>query len=270
MLGSSRESMARQSGALDARRGESGFAGLPAELYATASLLSDQMQLRNALADAGQPVQVREGLVRELLGSRVSPLALQVLLGVVAERWSSDDDLVMAVERLAAQAAFTVAESDGTLDATEEELFRFGRALDSSPELQMALTDPAQSASVKGSIVGDLLAGRATPASLQVLQYAVGHLHGQRIDSVVDQLVDLAASQRSRVVAEVRVAAPLEPGQQQRLADALSRLKGRTVRLNVAVDPSVLGGVYVKVGDEVIDGTVAARLEQARRVILGA
>jgi F-type H+-transporting ATPase subunit delta len=261
--------MARQAEALDARRGEAGFAGLADELYAAAGLLSVQTQLRNALADGGQPVPVREGLVRELLGSRVSPLALQVLLGVVAERWSSDDDLVIAVERLAAQAAFTVAESDGTLDATEEELFRFGRALDSSPALQMALTDPAQSAAVKAAIVGDLLKARSTSATLQVLQYAVGHLHGQRIDAVVDQLVDLAASQRSRVVAEVRVAAPLEPEQQRRLADALSRLKGRTVRLNVAVDASVLGGVYVKVGDEVIDGTVASRLQQARRVILG-
>jgi F-type H+-transporting ATPase subunit delta len=101
-----------------------------------------------------------------------------------------------------------------------------------------------------------------------VLEYAVGHLHGQRIDSVVDHLCDLAARQRERVIAEVRVAAPLDAEQSRRLADVLSRLKGRTVRLNVAVDPAVLGGVHVKVGDEVIDGTVAAKLEQARRVVL--
>lgn len=269
MLGASRDSIARQSQALDARRQLAGFAGLAGELYAVAGVLDEQTQLRNALADGGQPAPAREALVRELLGSRVGPLALEVLVGAVAERWSTDVDLVMAVERLAAQAAFTAAEADGTLDATEEELFRFGRALDSSPQLQMALTDPAQPASVKAAIVADLLAGRATSATLQTLQYAVGHLHGQRIDAVVDQLVDLAASQRSRVVAEVKVAAPLEPEQERRLTDVLSRLKGRTVRLNVAVDPAVLGGVYVKVGDEVIDGTVAARLESARRVILG-
>ena len=133
----------------------------------------------------------------------------------------------------------------------------------------MALTDPSQPAAVKASIVRDLLAGRSTEATRQVLQFAVGHLHGQRIDACVDALGDLAAAQRSRVVAEVRVAAPLDAQQERRLADALSKLKGRTVRLNVAVDPSVLGGVYVKVGDEVIDGTVTARLDQARRVILG-
>ena len=87
---------------------------------------------------------------------------------------------------------------------------------------------------------------------------------------VVDELVELAAKQRQRVVAEVRVAAPLDDSQAARLADVLTRLKGRTVRLNVAVDPAILGGVHVRIGDEVIDGTVATKLDQARRAILGA
>lgn len=269
MLGASRDSLARQAEALDARRRADAFGELAPQLYAIAALLGSQLQLRNALADSGQPVAARQALVQEIFGPRVSALAADVLAGVVGERWSTDEDLVMAVERLAAQAAFTVAEADGSLEATEEELFLFGRALDSSPLLQMALTDPAQTSTTKAGIVRDLLAGRSTVATRQVLEYAVGHLHGQRIDAVVDQLGELAASQRDRVVAEVRVAAPLDEVQSRRLADALSRLKGRTVRLNVAVDPSVLGGVYVKVGDEVIDGTVTAKLEQARRVILG-
>jgi len=269
MLGASRDSIARQAQALDDRRQQAGFAGLAAELYAVADLLGEQMQLRNALADSGQPAGVRESLLRDVLGQRVSGLALDVLIGVVGERWSSDDDLVVAIERLAAQAAFTVAEGDGSLDATEEELFRFGRALDQSPQLQMALTDPSQPAAVKASIVRDLLAGRSTAATQGVLEYAVGHLHGRRIDAVVDELCELAAKQRERVVAEVRVAAPIDETQQRRLADVLSRLKGRTVRLNVAVDPAVLGGVHVRIGDEVIDGTVASRMEGARRALLG-
>jgi F-type H+-transporting ATPase subunit delta len=190
------------------------------------------------------------------------------MVEIAGERWSNDDDLLMAIEQLADQVVFTVAEADGTLDATDDELFRFGRALDQSPELQMALTSPAQPSATKAAIVHDLLDGRSTGATRQVLEYAVGHLHGQRIDSVVDHLCDLAARQRERVIAEVRVAALLDAEQSRRLADVLSRLKGRTVRLNVAVDPAVLGGVHVKVGDEVIDGTVAAKLEQARRVVL--
>jgi F-type H+-transporting ATPase subunit delta len=269
MLGASRESLASCQDGLDARRQDSGFPELSSELFSVAALLVGELQLRTTLADSGQPSAVREGLVREIFGGRVSDLTVEVLVMVVERRWSTDLDLVLSLELLADQAAFTVAEADGTLDATEEELFRFGRAVDSSPDLQMALTAPSQSAATKAAIVRDLLAGRATSATDQILQYAVGHLHGRRIDAVVDDLCDLAARQRERVVAEVRVAAPLDEDQALRLAHILTRLKGRTVRLNVAVDPSVLGGAHVKIGDEVIDGTIATRLEQARRAVLG-
>ncbi|MCX6387939.1 MAG: F0F1 ATP synthase subunit delta, partial [Solirubrobacterales bacterium] len=200
---------------------------------------------------------------------RVGVLSTEVVCGVVSERWSKDSDMVIALERLAEQAAFTIAESDGSLDATEEELFLFGRALDGSPELQMALTNPAEPAASKAAIVRDLLAGRSTPTTLLVLTNAVSRLHGERIDAVVEHLCELAARQRQRVVAEVRVAAPLSASQESRLAELLTRIKGRTVRLNVAIDPTVLGGVYARVGDEVIDGTVSSKLEQARRAVLG-
>jgi len=269
MLGSSRESLAACQEGLDARRQESGFAQLAGELFAVAGILDNESPLLTTLADSGQPRSVRNGLVQQLFVGKVGDLAVDVLLMVVDRRWSSAADLLMAIELLADQAVFTVAESDGTLDATEEELFRFGRALDASSALQMTLTDPAQSSAVKSAVVGDLLSGRSTRATAEVLGYAVGHLHGRRIDSVVDDLCALAAKQRERVVAEVKVAAPLDEAQASRLADALTRLKGRTVRLNVAVDPSVLGGVQVKIGDEVIDGTVSARMEQARRALLG-
>ncbi|MDO8309437.1 MAG: F0F1 ATP synthase subunit delta [Actinomycetota bacterium] len=269
MIGSSRESLAACQEGLDGLRQEAGFDLLADELFSVAALLDGEGQLRSLLADSGQPAAVRDGLVHQLFADRVGALAVRVLAMVIDRRWSTDVDLVVAIELLAAQAAFTGAEADGTLDATEEELFLFGRALDSSPALQMALTDPSQSPQTKSSIVRDLLGGRATASTASVLQYAVGHLHGRRIDAVVEDLGALAARQRERVVAEVRVAAPLDEAQEQRLSGILSRLKGRTVQLNVAVDPSVLGGVHVRIGDEVIDGTVASRMEQARRAIIG-
>lgn len=269
MFGSSRESLATSQESLDALRQDAGFGQLAADLLAAAGLLDSQAQLRSTLADSGQPASVREGLVRQIFGGRIGELGVLVLVSLTNRRWSSDLDLVLAVELLADQAAFTVAEADGSLDSTEEELFLFSRALDSSPDLQMTLTDPAQSSATKAAIVHDLLGGRSTATTDQVLQYAVGHLHGRRIDAVVEDLCDLAAKQRERVVAEIRVAAPLEPAQEQRLADLLGRIKGRKVRLNVAVAPEVVGGVHVKIGDEVIDGTIAARMEQARRAVIG-
>ena len=269
MLGSSRGSLAEARDSLDARRGEAGFESLANDLFAVADLLSREKTLRVALADAGQPPAGRAALAESVLASRVSPIAVAVVRDVVSARWSSDADLVSALEILAAQAAFTVAESDGSLGQVEEELFRFGRAIDASPELQMALTDPSVSASSKAGVVRTLLQGRAAPATLTVLEHLAGHLRGRRADSAVDELSDLAAQQRDRVVAEVRSAVALDDDQRRRLADVLTRLKGRTVQLNVAIDPSVIGGISVRVGDEVIDGTVAARLEQARRALAG-
>lgn len=269
MWGASRSSLSELSDWLDGQRGAEGLAALPAELFSVADLLDREKTLRTALADSGQSADSRSELAASLLASRVSPLALRTVQEAVRRRWSSDSDLLLGIEALADQAAFMVADASGDLDATEDEIFRFGRAVDSSPELQMALTAPALSAASKAAIVEDLLKDRSTATTRLVLGYAVGHLHGRRIDSVVDDLTEAAAKQRQRIVAEVRVAQPLDAEQERRLAAALSALKGRDVRLNVAVDPAVLGGVHVTVGDEVIDGTVAARLEQARRTMLG-
>lgn len=269
MIGSSRESLSACREGLEARRDAPGFDALSGDLFAIAAVLGSESTLRSVLADSGQPHAVREALVRQVFGGKVSDLALDMVVLVTAQRWAEDLDLVLALEQLADQAAFAVADSQGSLEATEEELFLFGRAVDASPQLQMALTDPAQSSATKAAIVETLLADRTTAATREVLAYAVGHLHGRRIDSVIDELCALAAEQRQRVVAEVRVAAPLEEEQKRRLEQALSRLKGRSVRLNVAVDPSVLGGVHVRIGDEVIDGTVASRLELASRAMLG-
>lgn len=269
MLGASRESLASLVDVVDERRGDPEMGSLGEQLFAVCDLLGRDKQLSTSLADSGQQAEVRQGIVRQLFASRLSALAVDILVEVAGRRWSSPADLTTAIELLADQAVFTVAEADGTLDAAEDEIFRFGRAVDASPELQMTLTDPALAGSTKAAIVGDLLSGRATTATSTVLQFAVSHLRGRRIDAVIDELADLAARQRQRIVAEVRVARPLSAEQVARLGAALSRLKGRTVRLNVAVDPDVLGGVYVKVGDEVIDGTTAYRMEQARRALQG-
>ena len=188
MLGSSRESLAACSAALDARRQAAGIDELSAQVFAVAALLDDNAQLRSTLADSGQPASVRESLIRDILANQVSAVTLDVVADVVDHRWSDDIDLVIALEQLAAQAAFTVAEGNGTLDATEEEIFRFGRAIDASAELQMALGDPARSAQTKAAIVRDLLSDRATAATREVLESTVGRLHGQRLDAAIDTL----------------------------------------------------------------------------------
>ena len=269
MLGSSRDALALCSGALEGLPVAVDRSQLGTELFAIASLLDSEKVLRSALADSGQGIEVRRHLAAEVFTTRVGPASADLLLIAVAQRWSDDMDLVLALEDLAAQAVLFVAQNENTLDATEEEIFLFGRAVDESADLQMALTNPATAGSVKSALVADLLKSNSTSATKELLGYAVSHLHGRRLDSVIARLGDLAAAQRQRMVAQVRVAQPLSESQTQRLISALSKLKGRDVRLNVALDPAVLGGVHVVIGDEVIDGTIASRLEAAHRAVLG-
>ena len=254
---------------LDQHREDAGLAALPAELYAAADLIESDTTLRQALSDAGQPKEARAGTIHAILDGRLSALAVDTLADVVSQRWSDPTAMVEAVEALAAQAAFMAAENGGSLDAVEDELFAFSRAVSTSADLQLALTDPAVGMQAKAGLVRTLLGGRAGDASTQVLAHSMSTLRGRRADAVIEDLIDLAAEQRGRSVAEVRVAQPLTEDQASRLTAALAHRYGREIRLNVAVDPAVLGGVSVRVGTEVIDATVSTRIEQARRTLVG-
>ena len=267
MLGSSRESLTALRASLDARRGDEGFASVSGVLLAVAGLLGDEKSLRQTLADSGQPVELRSGIATSLFEGKIAAPSMAVITDVVSARWSSDADLVDAVEQLGAQAAFTVAETDGSLDRVEDELFTFSRAVDESPELQLALTDPSVDAASKGALVRDLVGASASPVSTALLAHAAGHLRGRRPAAAVQELARLASEQRRQVLAQVRSAIDLDADQRTRLAAALTRLQGRQVRVNVIVDPEVVGGIVVQVGDDVIDGSVSARLEQARRAL---
>ncbi len=243
--------------------------GIAEELLAVASLLASDKSLRTALADAGQSVESRQALVRDLFSSKLQATAVELLSAAVTTRWSDGGELVDAIEELGALVAFTAAEAAASLDAVEEELFLFGRAVEANPELQMTLTNPALAADGKATIVRDLVATSAHAITTALLAHAAANLRGRRVDSAVTNLCNLAAAQRERVVAQVRVACALDDSQKERLARALARFQGREVRLNITVDPTVIGGASVRLGDDVIDGTMLTRLTQARRSLVG-
>lgn len=269
MTATQRQAMAGLRARLAERQDDPGLAGLVGELYSAADLIDSEPVLRSALSDAGQPSGARAGMVRSLFGERLSAPAVDTLADVATQRWEDPASLVEAIEGLAAHAAFLVADREGALDAVESDLFGFSRAVSTSADLQLALTDPSSGARAKEALVGTLLEGRAGSTSIQVLAHAMSTLRGRRADSVLEDLMGLAAEQRGRSVAEVRVAVPLADDQAQRLAAALTRRYGREIRLNVVVDPQLIGGISVRVGTEVIDATMATRIEQARRALVG-
>jgi F-type H+-transporting ATPase subunit delta len=117
---------------------------------------------------------------------------------------------------------------------------------------------------VREGVVRDLLADRARPATLRLVSYALASSRGRGLVSLLDWLVERAAAERGLRVADVRAAVDLDEDQRARLTTGLSRLIGRQVEVRVTVDPTVIGGVRILLGNTVIDGTVQHRLDQLR------
>lgn len=269
MTGASREALRASLAAFEQKVGSrpdgAGSGEVSEGLYAVAGLLDREPSLRRALTDPASTPGARRDLVQRLLGGSLPALPLQVLQDVVAQPWSGPTDLRDGVEQVAATAAMRAAEGAGELDDVEDELFRFSRLLQREPALRAALTDPGLPADRKTGLVRQLLSGKARDTTVRLVEVAVTRRHGRSIEDVLDELSALAARRRERFVAHVRAAVPLERRQLDRLQGALSRLYGRPVQVQLDVDPSVIGGVQVRVGDDVLDGTIARRLDTARR-----
>jgi F-type H+-transporting ATPase subunit delta len=166
-----------------------------------------------------------------------------------------------------ARALFAVAEAEGALPAVEDELYAFGKALESNTRLREALTDAELPAENKKAVVTELLGERANPVTAILLGFVIDAGRAREIPKIVDELARMASAEREHALAEVRVAVDLTTDQRQRLAEALSRATGRRVDVKVVIDPTVVGGAIARVGDEVFDGSVASRLEDAKQAL---
>jgi F-type H+-transporting ATPase subunit delta len=166
-----------------------------------------------------------------------------------------------------ASALFEVARAEGNLDEVEDELFRFARSLEGSDELRNALTDGLVPAERRQAIVEDLLGPKASPTTVSLVSFVVGSGRAKDLPAIIGKLVERAAAEKDRTVAEVRSAIPLTADQQRRLAAALANATGKQVEVKVVVDPTVLGGAVATVGDAIIDGSVRTRLDQIRSLL---
>jgi F-type H+-transporting ATPase subunit delta len=264
----SRESLADLSARLDVFIGQVGVAELDRladQLFSVARLLSGETTLRRHLADPAVPQESRTGLVERLLGSKLDRPALEAVAAAVAERWSRPVDLVNALEALARNAALGSAAKSNRLDEVEDELFRFGRILDREPELAGLLADTSRPLDGRTALLDRVLGGKVTPTTATLLNQAVALPRGRHLDVIAEELAELAAARRELSVARVVTPVRLTPEQEQRLTTSLSRLYGRPMSLQVELDEALLGGLVVRVGGEVIDGSVAGRIEAARR-----
>jgi F-type H+-transporting ATPase subunit delta len=269
MRGASREAFAAARTALDTALGSDDGRLLSSNLFAVSRLLDGTAGLRRALTDPARDGASKADLVRNLLGSRLSASAVSLAETLVSSRWSSPSDLSLAVEYLAVEAEAAAAERDGTLDAVEDQLFRFGRIVAGDNNLRHALTDRAIPAEQKQALVAQLLDGKAVPTTVTLVTALVTAPRGRSIERGLADFAKIASDRRNRAIAHVRTASALTEEQKERLASALAAQVGRPVHLNVEIDPTVLGGMSVRLGEELFDGTISNRLQEARRRIAG-
>ncbi|EID14404.1 F0F1 ATP synthase subunit B/delta [Mycolicibacterium phlei] len=242
-----------------------GLTKLADELASVAAVLVTEPTLTKHLAEPSDDATAKTKLVDRLLSGKVGDVTLKLLHTAVSQRWSAENDLVFGVERTARLALLKRAEVAGEVDAVEDQLFRFGRILDEQPQLVTLLSDYTVPAENRVGLLEKILQGKQVNETAKaLLVQTVRLLHGERADEAVLDLAELAVARRGEVVAHVSAAAELTDAQRTKLSDVLARIYGRPVYVQLNVDPELLGGLSIAVGDEVIDGSIASRLAAAQ------
>ncbi|MGD9622876.1 MAG: F0F1 ATP synthase subunit B/delta [Mycolicibacterium sp.] len=239
---------------------------LAENLPAVAKLLLKEPALNKLLAQATDDPAAKVQLVQRLFGSKVDSATLSLLNTAVSQRWSAEANLIDAVEHVARLALLVRAERAGEADEVENQLFRFGRVLDTEARFSRLLSDQMVPAEHRVNLLKQVLerSGGVNATTAALLTQTVELLRGEPADVAVSELAELAVARRGEVVAEVTAAAELTGEQHARLAGLLTRIYGHPVSIQMNIDPDVLGGLLITVGDEVIDGSISSRLDAAR------
>jgi F-type H+-transporting ATPase subunit delta len=267
LRGASADSLADLSAELDgALRAGSQSDRVGEELFNVASLLRAEPALRRVATDASLPAEPKQGLVRQVFEGKVDGITLSLVTSAVGRRWTGSRDLPDALERLSEIAV--VRSVGGNADQLADELFALSRTVIANPDLRDALSNPGRSIEDKAALVDDLFGGKLLPATVTFAKHALAGTY-RTVTSALENYRRVAAESRGEYVATVRVVQPLSDGERDRLTKALTQQYGREIHVNEIVDTSVLGGIRVEIGDDVIDGTVSSRLDDARRKLVG-
>lgn len=275
MAGVSSESLATALAALEAKLPTASLQ-LAKELFGILGMVDSSAGLRRALTDPSRNGDEKSALVKQLVGGKVSADAAEIAGGLASSRWASARDIGDALETLAATVVISVAENKSAVSASgisgleelENDLFSFNQAVASSHEVQRALSEPQASAAAKATLAGKLVPGASEEAKVLIIQ-AVTQPRGIKPTRLVERFAELAAKRQQRWIATVSVTRPLAQAQLERLQAGLNAMYGRELKVNVNVDPSLIGGIRVQIGDEVLDASVLSRLGELQRQLAG-
>ena len=250
-----------------AGRGQRAIDQVQGDLEEFARLLVTQARLRKVLADPGLPPEPKRALLADLGQGRLDEASVELLATLATRQRVPAREFPGMLAALAAMAAFTGADKAGQLEQLETELFTVATLVERQHQVRSALTNPGLPVANKQALLADLLDGRVSARAASLVDLLVELREGHDLDTLLKEWAEAAAARRNRVVAEVRSAVELDEPRRARLAEALTRVVGKPVVLQVTVDEAILGSVVVRVGNELFDGSIRSRLEQAREAL---
>lgn len=258
---SSWDAVLQQAGADAATFGE--------QLFSVVDALDGSAGLRRALTEPTREGDDKAAVVSQLLQGKVDDRVVELVSGMVRSRWSADGDLADSIDELAIVSYLAAAESRDQLTQVEEDTFRLTRVLAENRELRFVLGDRDAGAERRVQLLTSVFSGKVSDETLALVTRAVRSLRSRTLTAALARISELAAHRRRQLVAVITAASPLSQAQQDRLGASLAQAYGRDVQLNIAIDPAVAGGFRIQIGDEVVDATIAGRLDHARRRLAG-
>lgn len=235
------------------------------QLLAAGRAIADSLQLRAVLSDPAVDVSDKSGLLGSIF-TNLDPTASKLLAGMAESRWSDSEEMVGGIETVGIRA---IAAASGADSGIEGELFAVGRAIASEPELELALGGKLGDPAAKAQLVSRIAGEKISPAALAILTHLVQSPRGRRVGELISSAAQTVADASGRVIATVTAAAALTDAQHDRLAKALAGQYGQEPLIDVIIDPGVLGGLRVQVGDDVVDGTVSTRIADLKLQLAG-
>ena len=244
-------------------------AQVSSELLSIVTVLDSSIALRRALSDFARDEASKVALSKQVFTAISNGHAFTVLATMVGLRWSSPRDIGDVLELLGVETLSVAVEKAAQLEQLESELFAFAQIVSKNPELRATFALRSASEVKKSDLVSALLSGKALQASINLISFLVDHPRGRNLESGLNEFADIISTRKARMIAHVVSASALSPDQVSRLTGALTKMLGHEIRVNVSIEKEVVGGLSIRIADELIDGTVIARLAQADRLLAG-
>lgn len=238
------------------------------DLFTILTVLSNSVGVRRALTDNARDAAAKAELISNLFAGKIGSVAQSLLASAAGMRWSSPSELADAIEQFAVEAQAVAADKNNEIAKLEDQLFDFARVLIANPDLRQGLNTSADSDAGKVALLESIVKGKYANSTINLLRRITVLRRGRNIDATLAAYSHYVSTRKARMAAHIRTAVELTPAQAEKLRAALTKEVGKEVHINIEVDPKVLGGMSIRYGDEIIDGTVINRLTEASRALV--